>query len=174
MPVPAGDQYPTTRCGEHIGRGTVAYPCGLEAGHSGPHAAVEIPSTMTMRQAWVEEQAELNQVAPIDATTPPTPAPAPAPAPAAQPAPEAPAAAPAQAAPEEQAPQPPPVKSVDDGISPVLPGFGEDLRSLVKGLNSRLDQLVNQKKLTERDGVWMLEASQTLRDLFEPSWRDHS
>lgn len=40
----------------------LAYPCWLEEGHAGPHAAVEIPASNERRRLWLEEQATQQSV----------------------------------------------------------------------------------------------------------------
>lgn len=43
-------------CGEHVGKGTVTYPCSLDRGHDGPHMAREIPRSVREHETWRQGQ----------------------------------------------------------------------------------------------------------------------
>lgn len=45
-----------TYCNEYVDGGIMSWPCRLQAGHDGPHEAVEVPASGRRRQLWLDAQ----------------------------------------------------------------------------------------------------------------------
>jgi hypothetical protein len=55
----ANQVLPGPRCGIHVEKGVVGWPCRLDAQHDGPHCAVESPVSERERSTWEMERSAL-------------------------------------------------------------------------------------------------------------------
>lgn len=59
---------PSARCREMVDGGIMSWPCSLPFGHTGPHEAIEVPSSSTRRKRWMEENPVPSEASAIKGT----------------------------------------------------------------------------------------------------------